>query len=422
MYQKQTEPHFSLVETGNPPLKKIGVLIPEFPGQTHNFFWREIEALRELGSCVTLFSTRRPPTKIQSTTWGEAAMKETTYLHPPPVASILGAVRDLAISPARLLRCAKVFFDSFPVLEKRESSLRLLMLMLIGIALGRTCKRLELNHIHVHSCADAANVALFAHASFGIEYSMTLHNPLAIWGGNQSNKWNAAKFGIVITDWILKDALQKLGSSMPSKIVTAPMGVKVEAFRRQLPYSPREEGPLRVFSCARLNPAKGFEVLLESVERLQRSGRNVTLTIAGEDDLGGTGYRRVIEKAISDRKIGDRVFLLGAVSEDRVRAELEAAHMFVLASYEEPLGVAIMEAMAMEVPVIATNAGGVPSIISDGVDGILVQPSDALGLSDAISRIGDSPGLAVALSAQGRARIEQAFHHRLSAKAIFDNV
>lgn len=284
-------------------------------------------------------------------------------------------------------------------------------------AKGRDLATYMCTHVH-----DAANVAFFAHAAFGLNYSLTLHNPLSIWGGNQTNKWKHAKFGIVIADWIFNDMRQRLGDALPQKIIIAPMGVNIDVFKRRSPYLPVTEGTIRLFSCARLNPAKGFEVLLESIDRLRVLGHDVALTIAGEDDSGGTGYRNTLENIIHSRGIEKAVCLLGAVSEERVRVELEAAHVFVLASYEEPLGVAIMEAMAMEVPVIATNAGGVPSIISDGIDGILVPPSDALALAAAIARVEGNPSLAASLSSRGRTRVKDSFHHRLSAKAIYDNV
>jgi glycosyltransferase involved in cell wall biosynthesis len=71
-------------------------------------------------------------------------------------------------------------------------------------------------------------------------------------------------------------------------------------------------------------------------------------------------------------RLDDSVVLLGAVSEEVVRKELSEAHAFVLGSLAEPLGVAIMEAMAMRVPVGVTGAGGVAELVDDGVDGLLV--------------------------------------------------
>lgn len=404
-------------------MKRIGILIPEFPGQTHNFFWREINALRELGCEVVLFSTRRPPAGVQSTSWGESAMRETTYLHPLSIVAVLRVLVDLLISPARLLRCTRMLFRSIGALQAEESRLRLIVLMMIGVHLGRLCRDRGLSHLHVHSCADAANVALFANAAFAVEYSMTLHNPLSIWGGNQTNKWRHAKFGIVIADWLVRDMQSRIGEFLPPRLFVAPMGVDVEVFSRSAPYRPRRENEaLRVISCARLNPAKGFEILLQAIQKLLASGQDVKLTIAGEDDKGGAGYRKSLERFIEENGLGKAVVLLGAVSEDRVRQELEAAHVFVLASYEEPLGVAIMEAMSMEVPVIATNAGGVPSLITDGIDGVLVAPADDCGLAASMHSLGGSPMLCTELGYRGRKRILDAFHHRLSAQTIYDNI
>jgi colanic acid/amylovoran biosynthesis glycosyltransferase len=402
--------------------KSIGVLIPEFPGQTHNFFWRELEALRDAGASVSIFSTRRPPSGLQSTSWGEEAMKGTTYLYPVSLLSTLKLVADALSSPSRSIQCVRLLWDSLPTRTPGTSPLRMCILLGLGMHLGRACKARGINHVHVHSCADAANIAMFANAFFGMTYSLTLHNPLHVWGGNQKNKWRHAAFGIAITDWILLDAQRQLGSSLPARMLIAPMGVNVDVFQRKSAYRPATDGPTHIFSCARLNPAKGFTVLLEAVRLLRDAGKQVTLTIAGEDDDGGTGYRRVLEHLISELSLEKLVVLLGAVPEERVRSELEAAHVFVLASFEEPLGVAIMEAMSMEVPVVATRAGGVPSIITDQANGLLVPPSDAPSLADAINRISSDASLARNLSQNGRQRIAERFHHRLSARAMLENV
>lgn len=274
-----------------------------------------------------------------------------------------------------------------------------------------------MTHVHVHSCADAANIALFAHKTFGVTYSMTLHNPITIWGGNQKNKWRHASFGIIIAEWIRKDLVARLKGYLPAQLYLAPMGVDINKLRRNTGYVPRKEEELRVFSCARLNPAKGFSVLLNAIELVNRSGLKARLTIAGEDDEGGTGYRKDIERLVNELELQHCVTLLGSVPEERVKHELEQAHVFVLASLEEPLGVAIMEAMSMEVPVISTNAGGVPDLLAND-HGIMVPPGDASALAEAITEIGSDPEKAKTLSAKGRTLIEAKYHHQLSAMAI----
>lgn len=397
--------------------KKIGYLVPEFPGQTHNFFWREIDALKNLGVDVQLYSTRRPPLGIQSTTWGRQASSQTVYLHPLSPLEMLRVVWLFASSPSRTINALIAWRDSSSKLLKGESKARLFALMILGLWLGHHIKKNGMKHLHVHSCADAANIALFAHRTFGVSYSMTLHNPISIWGGNQENKWKHALFGIIITNWIRKDLDLKLGPHLPKTLYLAPMGVDVAKFQRTSAYVPRGDEELRVFSCARLNPAKGFSVLLNSIALVNRSGLKATLTIAGEDDEGGTGYRKEIEQLIDTLEIKDCVNLLGSVSEERVKQELEQSHVFVLASFEEPLGVAIMEAMAMEVPVISTNAGGVPDLLAND-HGIMVPPGDASALAEAISTIGLNQEKAKALSKKGRALISEKYHHQLSARII----
>ena len=171
-------------------------------------------------------------------------------------------------------------------------------------------------------------------------------------------------------------------------------------------------------SCGRLNSVKGHQDLLEAVRQLRDAGHDVRLTIAGEDDAGGTGYRRVLEARVQELGLAPFVTLLGAVSESEVRRQLMSAHVFALASWHEPLGVALMEAMACEVPTIGTAAGGVAELIADGVDGLLVPPRSPPALAQAILRVAGDPELARRLGRAGRDRIVQGFGAARGAETL----
>jgi glycosyltransferase involved in cell wall biosynthesis len=153
------------------------------------------------------------------------------------------------------------------------------------------------------------------------------------------------------------------------------------------------------------------------VARVRDQGVDVRLHIAGEDDTGG-GMRRLLEQLKTEFRLTDAVVLLGAVSEDVVRKELSEAHAFVLGSLEEPLGVAIMEAMAMRVPVVVTGAGGVPELVDDGVDGLLVPAREPGRMADSLMKLLRDPGLASRLSESGRRKIETSFHSGVSAGVL----
>ena len=79
-----------------------------------------------------------------------------------------------------------------------KSRLRLVPLALLGASLARISKRRHWDHLHVHSCADAAHIAMFARILGGVPYSLTLHGPLSDYGPNQRQKWRNAEFVVVI--------------------------------------------------------------------------------------------------------------------------------------------------------------------------------------------------------------------------------
>ena len=112
------------------------------------------------------------------------------------------------------------------------------------------------------------------------------------------------------------------------------------------------------------------------------------------------------------------VELLGSVTQESVRDELQSADGFVLASRHEPLGVAYMEAMACELPVIGTDAGGVGELITQGRDGLLVPPGDVPALADAMDRLMADPVLRRLLGTAARGRIVADFGSRRSADAL----
>ena len=94
-----------------------------------------------------------------------------------------------------------------------------------------------------------------------------------------------------------------------------------------------------------------------------------------------------LESLIRDNQLESIVSLRGAVGETDVRNNLENSHVFVLGSYDEAIGVATMEAMAMGLPVVVTNVGGVPELVRADIDGLLVQPGQPQHMADAIVRV-----------------------------------
>lgn len=289
--------------------------------------------------------------------------------------------------------------------------------------LVQSCGAEGITHVHAHSCGRAALICALANRVWGLSYSLTLHGPLSDYGPGQGFKWRHADFGTVITRKLTRELREALGADLPERLYLQPMGVDIQALSRRTPYVPPEQdGPLRIFACGRLNQVKGHQDLLQAVRILRDRGIDARLEIAGEDDAGGSGYRGALQSELRRLDLSDHATLLGAIDAGAVRDKLEAAHLFVLASWHEPLGVAYMEAMSMGVPTIGTDAGGVPELITSGRDGLLVPPKRPDLLADAIAALAADPARCLALSNAGRARIVASFSSARGAQTLLDGI
>jgi len=391
--------------------QKLGYFVPQFPGQTHIFFWREINAMQKMGVTPVLFSTTKPPKGLIAHDWSDAAMFQTQYIGTPRLFDFLAGLMHLPfreISKLARTQGLSVWKDAVICASAANR-------------LKNLCKSQNISHVHIHSCARAALIGALSKHMGGPTYSISLHAPLSDYGTAQSYKWRNASFATIITQKLLAQMQTDLPDDLPARLIIQPMGVDTDDLKRTAPYVPHQVGqPLKLFSCGRLNVVKGHQDLMKAVQILRDQGVDVTLEIAGEDDLGGSGYHQELQAEIIRLGLQDHVSLLGAIDAQAVRRKLLEAHIFALASWHEPLGVAYMEAMACEVPTIGTNAGGVPELIADGQNGIMVPPKDPKALAGAIVKVSKDPDYAVKLSAAGRAHIVQNFQSARGAQTLVD--
>lgn len=393
----------------NTPLR-LGYLVPQFPGQTHMFFWREIRALEKLGVSPVLLSTRPPPPGLVSHAWSVEAVARTTYLQTISPLAALSALTKLPYGelPADVRSEPPAFFRD--LLTAIPAAWRLL-----SVARSKA-----LDHIHVHSAGRAALIAALARTMGGPPYSLTLHGPrLEDYGPGQRFKWRHASFGTTVTDRLLTDLRTHLRADAPERIVVQPMGVDTERLSRDTPWLPPEPAkPLNLFCCTRLNPVKGHEYLFSAIQALRADGQEVHLTIAGEDDIGGNGFRKELELRAQEMGCADAVKFLGAIDEGDVRRHLLETHIFVLPSLREALPVALLEAMSCGVPSISTEVGGVASVIADGENGILVPAADPAALASAIARLAYNPELAHRIGIAARETIVSRFGSEHGASVL----
>ncbi|MBS8271408.1 glycosyltransferase, partial [Halomonas litopenaei] len=327
------------------------------------------------------------------------AQQRTTYLFPFAWTDIVAILAELASAgPLKLAKCLRLALTAHDC--GAGARLRLCAMIPAAAKLSHSLRKNGVGHLHVQSCANSANVAMFASVLSCIPYSLSLLGPtLEGYGPNQRNKWRHAAFGVVMSKLLYDVVQERLKGDLPPIVEIVPVGVDLEFMQRQTNYSPWQQGETcQIYSCGRLNTVKGHDNLIDAVTLLRDKGFDCHLTIAGEDEQGGKGYRRTLERHISDRSANSYVTLLGAISEIEHRAQLEQAHIFALASENEGISVAIMEAMAMQTPVVVTDVGGNAELVMSGSNGVLVSFGKPDEMAAAFEKILGDPEFARTLS------------------------
>ncbi len=150
----------------------------------------------------------------------------------------------------------------------------------------------------------------------------------------------------------------------------------------------------------RLDPGKGQEVLLRAIPEVVKHHPEILIVIAGDETAGEPGYKVYLEKICKAIGVDQNVKFLPFT--DAVPQLMAALDIFVLPSFGETYGLVVIEAMAMEKPVIATNAGGLPEIIIDGKTGLLIEPRNVEAVANAIEKILEDEKLRMSLGHSAR--------------------
>lgn len=164
---------------------------------------------------------------------------------------------------------------------------------------------------------------------------------------------------------------------------------------------------LRIISVGRLTWEKGYEYAIEAIHLLTRQGIKAELRILGS----GPALESL---AFARRQLGVESFVqfLGAGTRAQVHAALLGADVFLHASVSEGFGNAVLEAQAMALPVVCSDAGGLPENVADGETGCVVPRRNARALAETLALLARDPALRRRLGAAGRQRVCDRFHLR----------
>jgi len=362
---------------------RIAYLINQYPKVSHSFIRREILALEELGFEITRISLRGWDLELADDE-DRLERTRTHYVLRAHWTTLLGAtVSMFGRRPIRFMRALTA------ACRLSRGSNRPLYVHLAYLAeacrIEPWLREADVQHVHAHFGTNSAAVAMLVNILGGPRYSFTIHGPEEferIVRLHLVEKIARSAFTVAISQYGQAQLRTTLTQADQEKVHVVHCGLD-PTFQTLVASSAAGK---QIVCIARLSPEKGHEVLLDAAQRLDAQGIDFQLVLAGDGDI-----RPQIEKEITQRKLGQRVRITGWLSSQQVRDEILAARALVLASFAEGLPVVIMEAMALERPVIATVVGGVPELVLPGEHGWLVPSGDAEELAHAMKACLETP-------------------------------
>jgi colanic acid/amylovoran biosynthesis glycosyltransferase len=392
---------------------RIAYLVSKYPDFSHTFILREVLALRQRGFEIEVASINDAPAPQKLTQVEREEAARTFYVKRSGVEGVLRAAWwMLSYKPAGLFHGLAYALKLGH--EDPFRTARCLFYYLEALLLAKWMHERSITHLHVHFATPAATVGLILTHVVPVSFSMTVHGPDEFYDVSTyflAEKIEAAKF-VVCISYFAQSQLMKLTPGRNwHKFDIARLGVDTSQFSpRPFRASP---APFQILCVGRLVSAKGQRILIKAVDLLLKAGHNLQLQLVGD------GPDRVdLETLVTLRGLSGAVSFAGTVNQENIRAFYQNADAFAIASFAEGIPVVLMEAMAMEIPCVATRITGIPELIEDGVDGLLVAPSDIVGMAAAIERLIASPELRESLGKAGRIRVQHEYELARSAERL----
>ncbi len=385
-------------------------LISRYPAYSHTFIQREIEGLRQKGFIIHTASINRPDIPASAFTASDQKeyhntfyIKSQSLLHilfvillslcKRPLKFFLGVGYALSLGKYDLKQC---LYHVFYFVE--------------ALIVGHWMEAKQVSHLHVHFANPSASVALIASRIFPIKFSLTVHGPDEFYDVSFHHlleKFAHAEFILCISNYARSQILRLLPPSHWNKCQIAYLGVDVEKYHSSGPINkePKAKKPLRILCVGRLCANKGQRILFEAIKPLIAENLDLNLTFIGEGP-----DRADLEKQVQACGLNTHIRFTGALNADAVLDYYRQTDLFVLTSFAEGLPVVLMEAMAFEIPCIATAINGIPELITHEKNGLLVFASDVLQLSQALRKLNHDPALRDTLGKQARLTITEKFN------------
>lgn len=410
----------------------VAYILKGFPRLSETFIASEIYRLEQAGLRLRLFVIK-PADETEQHGIIDLIRAKPDYL--PPTTSLSGAhllswlARNLGSFLPSLARagsrhgegvtraCAAAFAQGCRARRKMLAWPRKVylkeFLQAASIA-DRLARAPDVRHIHAHFCHGAATVAWLVSMMTGLPFSFTAHakdiycdslNP----AGLLKRKMDAAQFVVTCTD-ANREYLQRI-SRTPVHCIYHGLNADFTKLLKEQTEPAARNGHMRLLAVGRLVAKKGFDIFVEACGILRRRGVSFETLIVGEDGE----HAGEIKGRIAAHNLEQSVRLAGPMPQARLFEEYRRATTFCLPCRvldngdRDGIPNVLVEAMACGLPVVTTGISGIPEVIKDGVNGLLVPTENPEAIADALIRINQNQMLARNLAAEAQSTVTEHF-------------
>lgn len=392
----------------------VGYLPKGYPRISETFIINEILTLEKLGLDIRIFPLKRPDGAARQSTAGQV-QAPVRYLPEKIVLSLpflLPVHLWVLVTRPRGYARALRYTLSRCIRQRSTSTLR--RFFQAGYLVGWTLRGTRIRHFHAHFCHGPATVAMFVKWMTGIPYSFTAHaKDLYLTEPDiLRDKLREAAFAMTCTTHNLEYLEQVGGGLTPLHRIYH--GLDLSRFTRAasahivpLASSPAAGGgvPL-VLSVGRLVEKKGFDTLIRACGLLHAHGVRFRCLVYGDGP-----QRAELEALVRALGLEGTVELPGAILQDDLVQVYRQASLFALACQvldngdRDGLPNVLVEAMAMEIPVVATDVSGIPELVEHGTNGFLVPPRSPQLLADHMRMLLEDAPLRRRMAQEGRRKV-----------------
>jgi colanic acid/amylovoran biosynthesis glycosyltransferase len=395
-------------------MREVAYLLERFPSFGQTFCYREVAELERQGTKVHVYSIRRPVDEPKQD-WDEQLVRRVNYL---PEENALVREVDRSVREGRVSAATRETLEKW---GKQSDFLRLYQAVHVGLNMQQNGVR----RLHAHFAGMAARTAFWINQFFGIPYSFTAHAndifaPRDFVVSLAKLLANASAI-VTVSDYAAEFLRNRFPETV-AKVHRIYNGVDLSRFR------PVDFGGgiPAILSIGRLIEKKGFADLISACRLLKSRGRDFVCEIIGEGPL-----ETALQSQIARDGLESSVKLVGPQTQSQIALRLANATIFALPCTREEGGgmdnlpTVIMEAMAAGLPIISTPLAGIPEMVENDFNGILVPEHDPNAVSAAIEYLIANPEQARRFGDRGREIAREKFTIEASGRdlcALFEKL